>query len=118
MRDEFLSSLYKYRMKSLESFLCTFAFFCLFDLCSLKRFKVEPKTLLDTSVVRRNYGILIRGSHNVSDLTQLWDLGLSNVLCVQSLLPGQFSQTQLCRGFEQRCFIDQKWLNLDCANTT
>ena len=45
------------------------------------RFEVEPKTLLDTSVDRRNYGILTWGSRNLSELTQLWDLGLSNVLC-------------------------------------
>ena len=79
-------------------------------LCSLKRFKVEPKTLLDTSVDRRNYGILIRGNRNVSDLTQLWDLGLSNVLCVV-IASWSVSQTQLRRGFEQRYFSNQKWLN-------
>ena len=43
---------------------------------------VEPKTLLDTSVDRRNYGILIWGSGNLCDLTQIWDLGL-----------GKFSRT-------------------------
>ena len=42
-----------------------YVYFRLVDLCSLKRFEVEPKTLLDTSVDRRNYGILIRGSRNV-----------------------------------------------------
>ena len=42
---------------------------------------IEPKTLLDTSVDRRNYGIFIWGTRNVRYPTQLWDLGLSDVLC-------------------------------------
>ena len=43
--------------------------------------RLNQKPFFDTSVDRHNYGILIWGSRNVSDLMQLWDLGLTNVLC-------------------------------------
>ena len=91
-------------IKCLKSF---FVYFRLVDLCSLKRFEVEPKTLLDTSVDRRNYGIW--ESRNLSDLTQLWDLGLSNV-SLRSLFPHQFSQTYFQNStVEKLCPFRRYW---------
>ena len=80
-----------------------FVYFRLIDLCSWstqKPFSI-PRLIgaimgslsggVVISVISRSYGIFVWAT-----------------FCVQSLFPGQFSQTV--------CFINQKWLNLECEN--
>ena len=80
-----------FSMKSLESFLCTFA---LLTCAAGRRRPKNPSRYLGWSAQLWDLDV---GSRNLSDITQLWDLGLSHVLCTDivswSIFSNVFSDT-------------------------